>query len=46
MWNATALPTKGAVPDAIGSDVGTNWDGPIKVIATAPVGGLAISGIP
>jgi len=46
VWNATALPTKGAVPDAIGSDAGANWDGVIKVIATAPVGGLAISGTP
>ena len=46
VWNATALPTKGAVPDGTGSDAGINWVGPIKVIASAPVGGLAMSGIP
>jgi hypothetical protein len=46
VWNATAVPTKGALPDGTGLDEGINWFGPIKVIATAPVGGLAISGTP
>ena len=38
VWNATALPTKGAVPEAIGSDAGANWHVEIKVIGTALVG--------
>lgn len=46
VWNATALPTKSAVPDGIGFPEGINCFGPIKVIATAPVGGFAISGTP
>jgi hypothetical protein len=46
LWNASALPTKGAVPEAIGFDAGTNWDAPIKVIATEPVPNLAVSGTP
>jgi hypothetical protein len=46
VWNASALPTNGVVPDGTGSNEGINCDGPIKVIATAPVGGLAISGTP
>jgi hypothetical protein len=46
VWNETALPTKGAVPEGTGFDVGINCDGPIKDIAIAPVGSLARYGIP
>ena len=37
VWNATALPTKIAVPDGTGFDAGINWFGPINVIARGPV---------